>query len=122
MGWIQRIWNSVKWEPIVPFVDEETKSEDKVSVKDLLKFMEKQSEQNTVLISSVLAASVAQSETLKNYIDLFKPRYQESTTLEQRDAMRQERTDVRKSEWEGIDSPAMFKEILGGVPPEPSEY
>jgi hypothetical protein len=123
MGFFQRLFTPIEK---APYEEQGTlETDDKVTVKDLLRFMEKQSEQNTILIKSVLETNVAQSETLKNYIELFKPRYVESTTLEQREAARNAKTNIRESEWEGIPDATMFNQILGsstGVPPEPEEF
>lgn len=126
MGWIQRSFSKLT-NSGAPYVEESNTfdSDQRVTVKDLLRFMEKQGEQNSLLIQSVLQSNVAQSETLKCYIDLFKPKTVESTTLSEREAKRSAREDVREDEWEGINTPSMFNELAGysnGVPPEPEEF
>jgi hypothetical protein len=94
-----------------------------VTMRDMLKFVEKQSEQNARLIEAVLAQGASQARTMESYIDLFKPKYVPSTTLEQREAMKAESTVVRESEWEGIESLQDFNSLTSGmgIPPEPPD-
>jgi len=101
----------------VPYVDNSPKDSEVITIKDMFNFMQRQSEQNTELVKAVLNASSSQSETLKNYIDLFKPRTVESPSLGEREAMKAARVDV--DEWETLDTVDKFNALLSdGVPPE----
>lgn len=123
MGRLQRIWFAIKGD--TPYVDQS--ESDQITVKDLLRFAEKQSEQNAAIVTAVLAQGASQARTMENYIELFKPKYVPSTTLSEREARKAAQEDIRTDEWEGVSSPQMFNQIAGyttsdGVPPEPSEY
>lgn len=110
MGFVQRLRTLMTER--VPF-ENLVQDDDKVSVKDLLRFMEKSQETNTMLIKAVLDASVSQSKTLETYIDLFKPRTMPSTTLEERIQMKEAK--IRESEWEGIENVQDFNEFTAGI-------
>lgn len=121
MDKLRRIWQIIKGNDVQYEDQSHEDNNDRVTTKDLLRFMEKQSESNSQLISAVLQSNISQSETLKNYIDLFKPREMKSTTLEEREAMK-EKVKVRDSEWEGLDAGDFNKMIGGDIPPDPSEW
>jgi hypothetical protein len=105
---------------------DQTPPEDRVSAKDLLEFMKAQQAQNVQMIAAILNASNAQAETLKTYVDLFKPRDVRSTTLDEREQAKSNSTEIRKSEWEGIESMNDFNIMTAGsqvgIPPEPTEF
>ena len=127
MGIIQRNWNKlIKWGN-APFIDEAPQeNDDRITMKDMLRFVEKQSEQNNLLIRAVLEQGASQARTMESYIELFKPRTVASTTLEEREKMKSDKVEVRESEWEGIDSIKKFNELTAGmdigIPPELSEF
>lgn len=126
MDYIQRIFRALLGiQDPQPYVDE-SQAEEKVTLKDLLKFAEKQSEQNNEIITAVLQQAASQSKVMENYIELFKPRNVESTTLDEREAKRSA-VKVRESEWEGITSYNQFEQLTNGandfgIPPDPSEF
>jgi len=124
MGWIQWI-RKLTGNQGVPYEDQ-TPKDDPVTTRDLLRFMEKTQEQNMQLISAVLNASNAQAETLKTYVDLFKPRDVRSTTLEERESAKAGKIEIREDEWQGIKNMNDFNLMTAGpqvgVPPEPTEF
>jgi hypothetical protein len=123
MGIIHRIFTALRSADAQ--YEDQTSSDETgdVTMRDMLKFVEKQSEQNARLIEAVLAQGASQARTMESYIDLFKPKYVPSTTLEQREAMKAESTVVRESEWEGIESLQDFNSLTSGmgIPPEPPD-
>lgn len=123
MDYFQRTWNSIRGKAPAPYIDEAPKEdEDKVTTKDLLRFMEKQQESNTALISAILATSNAQAQTMQTYIDLFKPREVKSSTLDEREFAKQDQVKPRDSEWEGIETAQDFHMFTAGpgigIPPD----
>jgi|SRR6478752_4459772 len=119
MGKLQRIWEILTSSAETEFIDETSQSES-VGVKDLLRFMERQSEVNSQLIHAVLQTSASQADTMKTYIELFKPQQVKSTSMEERELMREESLKVRESEWEKVED---LKTLLGSeVPPDPAEW
>lgn len=122
MGRIRRIWEVITNKE-VPYVDETQPADDSVSVKDLLRFMEKQQEQTSQLMTAMLTTSASQARTMETYIELFKPKEMKSSTLEEREALR-DKVHVREEEFEGITSVEQFNKFLGGneIPPDPSEW
>ncbi len=84
--------------------------------------MKHQSEQNTQLIKTVLESNAAQLELVKSQLELYRPREVRSTTLAEREAMKEQYlkdtpTAIRPSEWEPIKDLGSF---LGTeVPPDP---
>lgn len=128
MDYIQRIFRAFLGIPDpVTYQDEAlVQAEDKISIKDLLRFAEKQSEQQNVIIKAVLDQAASQARTMENYIELFKPRNVQSTTLDERESNRSA-VKVRESEWEGIADLNQFERLTNGgadygVPPDPSEF
>lgn len=117
MGLIRRLRQAVTGEKEVVY--EEQTPEQVLTMRDMFDFMNKQSAQNTQLVQSVLQTSLAQSETMKTYIDLFKPRAVPSSTLDEREALKHERVEVRESEWEVANLKALVSDPL---PPDPSEW
>jgi hypothetical protein len=121
MDWIQRL---LALGQKAPYQDQSPPPEDdRVTTKDLLKFMERQSQQQNELIRAVLENSASQSRTLETYIDLFKPRNVPSSTLEQREQAQAQEVKIRKSEWEGIESMEDFNRMTAGpigmgIPPD----
>lgn len=117
-----RWFQSLMGKKEVPYVDESESKDETVSVKDLLRFMEKQQEQNSELLKAVLENSAAQSRTLENYIELFKPKYVPSTTLSEREQLKQEKM-TKTEEWERIDDLKKFNALTSvGIPPEPGDF
>lgn len=121
MGKLQRLWQVAFGKEEIQYEDESS-ANNSVSVKDILRFMEKQQESNGQLMGAIASASLAQAETMKTYIDLFKPRDVKSTTLDERDSKREHAAKVRESEWEGIADPQTFNRLMtgsaDGIPPD----
>jgi hypothetical protein len=119
VGKLRRVWEALTSKELAPFIDE-APPEEAIGVRDLLRFMEKQNEQNAQMMTAAMASSVAATEMIKGYFELLKPREVKSTTLAEREAMAEASSLVRESEWETI---ADFKHISGTeVPPDPSEW
>ena len=74
------------------------------SVQQLLDFMAEQSRSNNDLIRTVLSAAEKNADTLKSYIELFKPQTVPSTNLQEREQMRTQ-DDV----WSAIDESELLK-------------
>lgn len=97
--------------------------DDKVTTRDLLKFMQDQQKNNNELIKCVLDQSAKQSEVMQTYVDLFKPREVKSTTLNEREAAKQAETQIRPEEWTGIKNLAEFNELTAGFSAkDPEDY
>ena len=117
MGFIRWI-HSLTNERVV-YEDQAPPDDDRVSVKDLLRFVEKQSDQNAQLIQAVLAQGASQARTMESYIELFKPKNIPSTSLEERERMKFDKIEVRESEWEGVQDLKHFNELTTlGIPPD----
>lgn len=96
--------------------------ENRITTRDLLDFMDKQQQRNNEIVKTVLEHSAQQNMIMQTYIDLFKPREIKSTTLGEREAMKEGETKIRPSEWMGIKNLNEFNELTSGISFKGEDY